>query len=353
MNNSRVSKIISDFFEDPSEGILVTSRTNCTYLTGFTGSNGYLLVTQSNAVLFTDSRYIEQAALQCPELDVKMISASHRSLVDVVLKNRLNTIYIEPDHISLSEYQTIKNAFGGNISLKYDKKHIVEYYRSTKDPTEICNIAKAVEFSDFALSRAMSFIEPGIKEVQISNLIMETLLEIGSEGVAFDTIVGTGSNAAIPHHTPDHTVIQDPDHVVIDMGAVYQGYRSDITRTVKVGKSRDSRFDEIYGIVLEAQLCAIKASEPGIPANSLDTVAREVIIRYGYGEYFSHGLGHGVGLDVHEKPMVVKSSVDIIDIGSVFTVEPGIYIPGWGGVRIEDMVLLEESGPVVLTKTPK
>ena len=138
MNNSRVSKIINDFFKDPSEGLLVTSRINCTYLTGFTGSNGYLLLTQANAVLFTDSRYIEQAAIQCPELDVKMISASHRSLVDVVVKNRLNTIHIEPDHISLSEYQTIKNAFGRNISLKSDKKNIIEYYRSTKDPTEIC-----------------------------------------------------------------------------------------------------------------------------------------------------------------------------------------------------------------------
>ena len=139
MNNSRVSKIISDFFKDPSEGLLVTSRTNCTYLTGFTGSNGYLLVTQSNAVLFTDSRYIEQAALECPELEVKMISASHRSLVEVVVKNRLNTIHIEPDHISLSEYRMIKNAFGRHISLKADKEHLIEYYRSTKDPTEICN----------------------------------------------------------------------------------------------------------------------------------------------------------------------------------------------------------------------
>ena len=353
MNHSRLSTITSDFFKDPAEGMLVTSRTNCTYLTGFTGSNGYLLLTQCNAVLFTDSRYIEQAARQCPELDVKMISASHSSLMDVVVENRLNTIYIEPDHIPLSEYRTIKNTFGKNISLIADNKHIIEHYRSIKDSTEILQITKAVGFADLALGIAMSFVEPGIEEVQISNLIMRTLLEIGSEGVAFDTIVGTGPNAAIPHHTPDHTVVQDSDHVVIDMGAVYQGYRSDITRTVKVSDSKDSKFDEIYGIVLEAQLCAIKASEPGISANYLDRAARDVIIRYGYGDYFSHGLGHGVGLDVHEKPMLVKSSVDIIDIGSVFTVEPGIYIPGWGGVRIEDMVLLEESGPVVLTKTPK
>jgi Xaa-Pro aminopeptidase len=212
---------------------------------------------------------------------------------------------------------------------------------------------KAAEFADLALEKAMSFVEPGIKEVKIANIIMETLLDVGSEGIAFDTIVGTGSNAAIPHHTAGDTVVREKDHVVIDMGAVYKGYRSDITRTVKASDSKDSKFDEIYGIVLEAQLCAIEASEPGIPANSLDAIARDVIIGYGYGQYFSHGLGHGVGLDVHEKPMLVKSSVDTIDIGSVFTVEPGIYIPGWGGVRIEDMVLMEESGPVVLTKTPK
>lgn len=353
MNNSRVTKIMSDYFNNSSEGLLVTSRTNCTYLSGFTGSNGYLLLTQANAILFTDSRYVEQAALQCPDLDVEMISVSHSSLVDVAVKNRLKTIYVEPDHISLADYRIMKNTLGKNISLKTSGKRVIEHYRSNKDSTEVSQITKAAEFADLTLGKIISLVRPGIKEVQIANLIMETLLAIGSEGVAFDTIVGTGSNAAIPHHPPDHTVVQDRDHVVIDMGAVYQGYRSDITRTVKVTDAVDSKFDEIYGIVLEAQLCAIKASEPGIPANSLDTLAREVIIRYGYGEYFSHGLGHGIGLDVHEKPMLVKSSLDIIDVGSVFTVEPGIYIPGWGGVRIEDMVLMEESGPVVLTKTPK
>jgi Xaa-Pro aminopeptidase len=355
MTKFRVSKIAKEFLKDISEGLLVTSMTNCRYLSGFTGSNGYLLVTRFKTVLFTDSRYVRQAEIQCPWVDVEMISTSYRSLLDVVSKIGIDMLYLEPDHISLSDYQMLKATLEETVCLRIDKKHVIEQRRAVKDCQEITQLIKAVEFADLAMRKAIQFIKPEVREVEVSNLIKSHLIDLGSEGPAFDTIVGAGLNAALPHHMADDTIIQDTDHVVIDMGAIHKGYRSDITRTIKVSNSDsiDGRFDEIYEIVLQAQLSAINAAEPGIHASSLDRIARDVISKYGLGQYFTHGLGHGIGLDVHEKPMLVKSSTDIINIGSVFTVEPGIYMPDWGGVRIEDMLLMEESGPLVLTNTPK
>jgi Xaa-Pro aminopeptidase len=231
----------------------------------------------------------------------------------------------------------------------------VESLRITKDESEIELLQTAVNLADSAMEQALQSVHSGVAEIEVAKVIEACLRDLGADAVAFDTIVGTGVNGALPHHRAEKTLIRKGDPVVIDMGALFKGYRSDLTRTVLAdpsGKSHE-KFEEIYGIVLEAQLAAEKAAEPGMRAADLDRVSRNVIEKNGYGSHFGHGLGHGVGLDIHERPMVVPSSTDVIEIGSVFTIEPGIYLPDWGGVRIEDVVLMEESGPRVLTKSPK
>ena len=209
--------------------------------------------------------------------------------------------------------------------------------------------------ADKALKEAVPFVRPGVSENFIARLIESTLREMGADGLAFDTIVGTGVNAALPHHRADETIIEEGDPVVIDMGALYKGYRSDLTRTFYATAlgGTSSKFEEIYEIVLQAQLAAENAVEPGMMSSELDGIARAVIEKEGYGHSFGHGLGHGVGLDIHEKPMLVPSSTDTIEVGSIFTVEPGIYLPEWGGVRIEDIVLMEQGGSKVLSTSPK
>ena len=190
-------------------------------------------------------------------------------------------------------------------------------------------------------------------ERDISWALHLRMRELGAEGPGFDTIVAAGPNGALPHHRADDTPVRAGDGLVIDMGANFDGYRSDLTRTFVVGAEPSDKFREIYGIVLNAQLAAIDAAEPGMTGEELDDVARQVIADAGYGDEFGHGLGHGVGLAIHERPMVVPTSEDEIEDGMVFTIEPGIYIPGWGGVRIEDIVVMEGGRAKPLTGSPK
>ena len=213
-------------------------------------------------------------------------------------------------------------------------------------------IETAVEIADRAMASVAARIKPGMTEARIAWELEVEMRGMGAEGPAFDIIVGTGANGALPHHRADDTVVRRGDAVVIDMGANYEGYNSDLTRTFYVGEP-DDEFMEIYSIVLQAQETAIREVRPGMMGKEVDEIARKVIEGAGYGEEFGHGLGHGVGLAVHERPMAVPTSEDVIEDGMVFTIEPGIYIPGWGGVRIEDIVAMEDGRARVLTGSPK
>lgn len=352
--SKRISRLRGSVLGGSQSAMLISSRGNCRYLSGFTGSNGYLLVTESRALIFTDFRYLEQTKNECPGFEIVQILGGYEPLAKVVSDMNLECVSFEPRHTSYADHQRIRSTLKDDIFLN-PVEGAVESLRTTKDESEIELLQTAVNLADSAMEQALQSVHSGVAEIEVAKVIEACLRDLGADAVAFDTIVGTGVNGALPHHRAEKTLIRKGDPVVIDMGALFKGYRSDLTRTVLAdpsGKSHE-KFEEIYGIVLEAQLAAEKAAEPGMRAADLDRVSRNVIEKNGYGSHFGHGLGHGVGLDIHERPMVVPSSTDVIEIGSVFTIEPGIYLPDWGGVRIEDVVLMEESGPRVLTKSPK
>lgn len=350
--NHRCKRLVPIIASAGYDGFLVTGRSNCRYLSGFTGSNGYLLVTSSDLVLFTDFRYVEQAKSECPHVSVTRIRDGYRSLSETIAQFSLRSVAFEPDHITFGEHKSIYESLSGDVSFT-PASQIVEELRGKKDEFEIEILSEAVRIADLAMTEATSCLEEGVREYEVADVIERALKDAGASGTAFDTIVASGPNSALPHHKAGARVISEGDSVVIDMGALYQGYRSDLTRTYSVGDFDRSKYDEIYGIVLEAQMAAEAAASPGMLAMELDSVARDIIGGYGYGSFFGHGLGHGVGIDVHESPMVVPSSGDRIFPGSVFTIEPGIYIPGWGGVRIEDVLVMGDLSAQVLTLSPK
>lgn len=334
-----------------ADAFLVSSLVNVRYLSGFTGSNGLLLISGNNDFLFTDSRYIEQGREQtCDQITVSLTSG-FSAIEEVSRLYSLTNVAFESDHLTYSEFTGMEKLLNPRVNL-ISSKGVVEKIRSIKDNDEVDLIRRAASLADDAVTLAIQESKPGKSEFEIAWVIEKFLRENGADGVAFDTIVATGANSAKPHHRAGSTIIKAGDPLVIDMGALLNGYRSDITRTILV-EGEDEKFRCVYEVVLEAQITAIEAARQGVIAKDLDLVAREVIANHGFGQNFSHGLGHGVGLNVHEMPMVVPSSDHILEEGMIFTVEPGIYLPGWGGVRIEDMVLLEEAEVSLLTNAPK
>jgi Xaa-Pro aminopeptidase len=229
---------------------------------------------------------------------------------------------------------------------------LVENIRAVKDENELIKIKNAIALADEALAHIVGFIEPSMTEKEVAWELEVFMRTHGAEKLAFDLIVGSGPNGAMPHATVSERVIQAGEPIVMDLGAVIDGYHSDLTRTICAGRPND-RFKEIYDIVLEAQLTAEQNIRPGMQGKQADDVARQVIEKADYGKEFGHGLGHGVGLAVHEKPGVGRLSEDVLEPGMVFTIEPGIYLPGWGGVRIEDIVVMGKDGVEVLTQASK
>tara|TARA_B100001245_G_scaffold61740_1_gene42765 strand:- start:1784 stop:2848 length:1065 start_codon:yes stop_codon:yes gene_type:complete len=334
-----------------ADAFLVSSLVNVRYLSGFTGSNGLLLISGDNDFLFTDSRYIEQGIEEtCDQITVSLTSG-FSAIEELSRLCSLTNVAFESDHLTYSEFTGMEKLLKPRVNL-ISSKGVVEKIRSVKDNDEVDLIRRAASLADDAVTLAIQESKPGKSEFEIAWVIEKFLRENGADGVAFDTIVATGANSAKPHHRAGSTIIKAGDPLVIDMGALLNGYRSDITRTILV-EGEDEKFRCVYEVVLEAQITAIEAAKQGVIAKELDLVAREVIANHGFGQNFSHGLGHGIGLDVHEMPMVVPSSDHILEEGMIFTVEPGIYLPGWGGVRIEDMVLLEEAEVSLLTNAPK
>ena len=352
----RIDKLRRQFSTHDVDSMLISMPENRRYLSGFTGSAGYLLVSTSEATLATDFRYIEQGGQQAPELRIHRIGGGSEWLKDLASEMSLSRIGFESDHLTVASLTAFDESFqeDANTNSKYliPTTGIVETMRAVKDETERELLERAIALADEALGRVAPTIEPGMTEKQVAWDIEKTMRELGAESIAFDIIVGAGPNGALPHHKADDTVIQSGDPVVIDMGATYAGYRSDLTRTFCVGAPND-QFREIYDTVLGAQVAAQEAVRPGMTGAEVDSVARDHIAAAGYEKYFGHGLGHGVGLAVHERPRVVPRSEDVLENGMIFTIEPGIYIPEWGGVRIEDIVVLENGRAKILSQSPK
>ena len=355
--NQRLAILRQKLAEQDLDAILITRPENRRYLSGFTGSAGVLLISQDQAVLATDFRYYEQVEKQAPDFCLAKITDRFKTVLpEIVHQVGARRVGFEGAHLTVDQHQEWQEVAEAAVSTsKFElapTKELVQRIRAVKDDDELGKIKKAIALADEAIAHIVGCIEPGMTEKEAAWELEVFMRTRGAEKLAFDIIVGSGPNGAMPHATVSERAIQAGEPIVIDMGAMVDGYNSDLTRTICAGRP-DDKFREIYDIVLEAQLTAEQNIRPGMQGKQADAIARQVIEEAGYGENYGHGLGHGVGLAVHEKPGVGRLSEDVLEPGMVFTVEPGIYLPGWGGVRIEDIVVMRENGVEVLTQASK
>jgi len=347
----RLTKLRRILAEQALDAILVTRPENQRYLSGFTGGEGALVITQEEALLLTDFRYFEQVAEEAPHFQLVKMDEKMPQVLKRLFKTRgIKNLGFESTHVAFAQYQEWKKATRGVQWIP--TKDIVENLRMVKDAEELEKIRQAVAIADMAFDYIRGVIKPGMTEKQIAWELESYMRTHGAESIAFPFIVGSGPNGAKPHAVVQDRPIQKGEPIVLDMGARVDGYHSDLTRTICLGKP-DKKLQEIYDIVLRAQLAAEEQARPGMKGQEVDAIARHVIAEAGYKEHFGHGLGHGVGLAVHEGPGVGMTSTTVLAPGMVCTIEPGIYLTGWGGVRIEDMVLLTEDGIEVLTRASK
>ncbi len=326
------------------DGVLISSPTNRHWLSGFTGSNGQLLITSDCALLATDFRYYEQVAQQSPHFTLFKHERTQKDTAVFLQSANVSTIGVEAAHTTLETMADLKTAVS-NISW-IPLKTVVEPLRQIKDAVEIEAIRAAAAITDLAMAQVSQLAHPGMTERQLAWQLEMTMREAGADAMAFAVIVAAGPNSALPHHSAGERPLQSNDPIIIDMGAMLNGYRSDMTRTFFLGNEPTDQFWNVYNLVLEAQTAVIQTAKLDMSNKSVDAIARNIITNGGHADHFGHGLGHGVGLDIHEEPFLSTRSTDdeVLTIGMTVTVEPGIYIPGWGGVRIEDLCVMGESG---------
>ncbi|MDQ3952762.1 MAG: Xaa-Pro peptidase family protein [Actinomycetota bacterium] len=333
------------------EALLVTNPTNVRYLCGFSGTNGQLLVTSSGATFFTDPRYRARAGDLVQGADVDVYESNlHESLGPRLTQARVSKVGIEAATMPVAQKAQLEGKLDG-VELA-PTKNLVEELRRRKDAEEVSLLREAVRISDEAFGWVVERLGPGRTEREIALDLEVEMRRRGADSVSFEPIVGSGPLSAHIHHTPSDRELATGDLVLLDFGARWQGYCSDLTRTVVLGSATDEN-RSIYATVLAAQSAGIGAIAVGAACKGVDAAARKVIDDAGYGETFGHGLGHGVGLDIHEAPRFHKTSEDSLVAGDVTTVEPGIYVTGTGGIRIEDCVLVTDGGADVLGKAPK
>jgi Xaa-Pro aminopeptidase len=330
---------------------VVTRLVNVRYLTGFTGSNAALLVTADDAVLATDGRYITQAEQQAPDLERVIDRQCATALVERARKDGVDRLAFEAHDVTVDLHETLRRTAEGVELVAAGQ--LVETLRAVKDDDEIALLRQACAISDGALTELFATLAPGRTEREIGRDLENRMLNHGASGIAFETIVATGPNSAVPHHRPTDRAVAAGDLLKIDFGALYEGYHADCTRTVVVGAEPADWQREIHDLVRAAQRAGRHALAPGVDVRQVDAAAREVIAEAGYGEAFSHGLGHGVGLEVHEAPLMNAESDARLADRTPVTVEPGVYLPGRGGVRIEDTLVVGEGAPELLTTTSK
>lgn len=344
----RLSGLKKAMKEASLDSFLITNKTNISYLSGFRGTDAVMLMTTSGGYFLTDSRYIEEAKKDiAAHLDVRLVKEStFDSINDIIKSERLKSLGFESMDLPYGVADKLKKLLSGIRFVPV--KNLVETLRSIKDDGEISRIKKAVKLGREVFDKAVKSVRPGVSEELIKRKIELDLVSKG-HSCAFEPIIASGENSSKPHARATSRSFQNNDFVMIDMGAKVDGYNSDITRTIVLGRA-GNRFKKIYETVAEAQRKAIGRITPGAKASDIDKTGRDHIEKSGFGRYFGHSLGHGVGMDVHEEPSISPSSKARLAAGMVFTVEPAIYVPGFGGVRIEDMVLVTETGCEILTK---
>ncbi|MGB3169492.1 MAG: aminopeptidase P family protein [Rhodococcus sp. (in: high G+C Gram-positive bacteria)] len=339
--------------------LLVTDLLNIRYLTGFTGSNAALLVSaqdspvyEDQTVVCTDGRYVTQVAEQVPDLRAVIDRGSAAYLLRSDAAPRAERVGFE-SHVVTVDQHLSWTRIDDTLNL-VRSPGLVEELRMVKDEHEIALLREACRAADAAFAQLIErgSIRAGRTELAVARELEGAMIEHGADGISFETIVATGSNSAVPHHRPTAAVLAHGDFVKFDFGALVGGYHSDMTRTVVIGAASDWQKD-LYELVLRSQTAGREALAPGVETASVDAAARSVITAAGFGEFFLHGLGHGVGLEIHEAPGIAKSSTGTLQCGAAVTVEPGVYFSGRGGVRIEDTLIVRDNGPELLTMTSK
>ncbi|HEX4167385.1 MAG TPA: Xaa-Pro peptidase family protein [Bryobacteraceae bacterium] len=347
---ARRERLQSSLSEWRVEAFVITAAPNVHYLSGFTGSNGAVLLLPERALLLTDPRYATQAPQQS-DCEVKVARGPLLAEAAKWVKRRkLRTLGFEENRISYEDYSQLHTVLRG-VRLK-PLNGAVETIRMTKSPAEIGTITASVRLNSVALEQALEHFHSSITEVDLAAEIEYRMRLLGADGTAFDTIVASGPRTALPHAHPTNNPVQPDQLLLIDMGASVAGYASDMTRTYALGKL-NAKIRRMYKAVLESQLAAIDAVRPGITCSYIDRTARDVLSGYGFDKLFVHSTGHGLGLEIHERPRIGRKERTKLQPGMVITVEPGVYQEGVGGIRIEDTVLVTTTGCAVLTSTGK
>ncbi|MEE8412932.1 MAG: aminopeptidase P family protein [Dehalococcoidales bacterium] len=356
MNNfNRLKKLRLSLAEKELGGIFISQPENRYYLSGFSGSAGYLLVTPGEAVLATDFRYVEQVKTEAPDYRIFQISGGFVNWFhELVSELKLGRLGFEAGDITFNTYKQLTDSLKkaeSSIQL-VPVEGLVESIRAIKEAEEIEHITRAVEITDKAFEHIEGVIRPGMTEKEVAWELESFQRQQGSQAMPFEIIVASGPNSALPHARATERKINTGEPIVIDMGAKVEGYCSDFSRTLCLGEPDDT-FIKIYDTVLGAQMAAIALIKEGMSGGEADGLARTVIAEAGYAEAFGHSLGHGVGLAEHEQPRLGPNSTESLSSGMVFSIEPGIYLPGWGGVRIEDLVVIDNGEIKILSKGRK
>ena len=333
------------------DALIVSDPVNRRYLSGFTGSAGWLLISADKALFAVDSRYYEQVGRQAPDFSLErvgydFVGALPRLFDDLGARR----VGFEAANVTVAQYNEWTQA--APEAEWAPTTGLVEAMRAVKEPGELETIRAAVDLTDQAFAQVCATIRPGMTEAQVTWDIEKFFRERGAVNWAAGPIVASGPNGALPHHRGGDRVIQRGEPIVIDMGCLVDGYHSDMTRTIILGEA-DDKFNEVYSVVLRAHLAARDGARPGVKGKTVDALARDIITSAGYGEAFGHSLGHGVGLAIHEEPRARQVEENALGANMTLTVEPGIYLPGWGGVRIEDLVVIGPDGAETLTQSPK
>ncbi|MFK7820493.1 MAG: M24 family metallopeptidase [Planctomycetaceae bacterium] len=355
-HSSRRNKLMRAIRKEDADAILVTDEKNVTWLTGFTGDSTWMLLSKSNTVLLSDTRYATQIKNECgdDQLDVEIRDASStmlKTLTKVLTNAKVKNLAFESDKLTHASYCGLVEA-AENTTL-VPTSGITENLRAVKDKQEIKDIRLAVELAERGMATLKAGLKPGMTELQIAHNLEHAMRSFGATRAGFHPIVAVGPNAALPHAIPGNATIDESNVLLVDWGAeTLGGYRSDLTRVLFTG-SVSAKVRAVYEVVLKAQVESIKAIRPGARCCDIDAIARNIIDEEGYGKYFGHGLGHGFGLQIHEQPRLSPISEQLLEPGMVVTVEPGIYLPGRFGVRIEDDILVTRDGCEVLSNVPK
>ncbi|MEI6136623.1 MAG: aminopeptidase P family protein [Chloroflexota bacterium] len=342
---ARIDRLRARFDALAIDALLVTTPSNRRWISGFTGSAGVVLVTRKEARFATDSRYWEQVGQQCPDYALIRVTGANTGIAPAILEGLAGVkLGFEPAHMTIAALEGWTRAIAelpaSSRPTLVPAPRAIEDLRMVKEPEELDALTRAVHLGDAAFTHAAERAAPGMTERDLAWLVQEYALQHGAEELSFGTIIAGGTHGSLPHWRASDAPLEAGTGVVMDLGVIVDGYCSDLTRTIFLGEP-DERFARVYDIVLTAQTMAEERIEAGMTGAQAHAIAAEVIARAGHAEHFGHGLGHGVGLDIHEDPRLAPASDQVLADGHVVTVEPGIYIPGWGGVRIEDQCVME------------